>query len=205
MLTVITASLAVSSTTFSPRVPLASASYPGTPGRILYVKTIAHVGEDPHDVLFAMNSDGTEQEPLFPNFGGTQSNGVWSPDGQKVAFDGSNGVGDAGGIYVGDADGTGTPVQVRSTGQMPTWSPDGTRLAFILLGHIWTMSADGSGANAITTGAHMLYPRWSPDGTQIAYLDTSSGGGQVFTVRLSDHTVRLRQDGGGLVRLGARQ
>ncbi len=56
----------------------------------------------------------------------------------------------------------------------PAWSPDGRRIAFASLrqgaSHIYVMSADGTGAKALTSGAQNDdHPSWSPDGKQIAF------------------------------------
>lgn len=63
----------------------------------------------------------------------------------------------------------------------PTWSPDGTRLAFSRLTeggtdepaqHIWTMDATGGSLREITTEPDRYdnSPTWSPDGSQIAFV-----------------------------------
>ena len=61
----------------------------------------------------------------------------------------------------------------------PDWSPDGTTLAFVVVGddgvgRIWTSAADGSGAKqALDTAtrcpAEARFPAWSPDGTRLAF------------------------------------
>ena len=55
----------------------------------------------------------------------------------------------------------------------PSWSPDGTKIVFIrvddigsLSGDIYVMNADGSREQFLTKGGN---PRWSPDGTKIAF------------------------------------
>jgi hypothetical protein len=55
---------------------------------------------------------------------------------------------------------------------MPSWSPDGTRIAFATYfrnnhWEIWVMNADGSGQHRIATDG--LSPAWSPDGRKIAF------------------------------------
>ena len=90
-----------------------------------------------------------------------------------------------------NADGT-NPVTVTSTGPLPntstssdpTWSPDGTRLAFVSdrggrgRSEIWVVNVDGSGLVKLTTNIQLapdpLYgldvgPSWSPDGSRIAF------------------------------------
>ena len=54
---------------------------------------------------------------------------------------------------------------------MPSVSPDGTTIAFVVNSDIWLMNTDGSNARALTTGKLSLtYPTWSPDGKWIACL-----------------------------------
>ena len=50
--------------------------------------------------------------------------------------------------------------------QLPDWSPDGSRIAFVEQTHpaggdIWVMNADGSDAHALTSGADKLGTAWS--------------------------------------------
>lgn len=57
-----------------------------------------------------------------------------------------------------------------SSSSSPRWSPDGSRIAFVTGGQIWTMKPDGSDKSQITrisTGAGQ--PVWSRDGSWIAF------------------------------------
>lgn len=57
----------------------------------------------------------------------------------------------------------------------PTWSPDGTMIAYTsnaedIFQDIWVMNADGTNQTRLTVNeAFDAFPEWSPDGTKIAF------------------------------------
>jgi Tol biopolymer transport system component len=115
----------------------------------------------------------------------------------RIAFalnDGSGG----GELYSVNADGSGMRRLTWSpqVEQEPSWSPDGTRIAYeSSLGgnfHVWVMDADGSRQTELTSGTQDIDPAWSPDGTQIAFARPSSNGWNLFV---------MKADGSGLRRV----
>ena len=67
-----------------------------------------------------------------------------------------------------NADGTGRHSLAMEGGQ-PTWSPDGTKIAFATnRTGISVVNADGTGYTEVTH-ADDVFPEWSPDGSRIAF------------------------------------
>ena len=112
----------------------------------------------------------------------------WAPVRDRIALirssDSSSGYwfSTAGDVVVVDADGAHERV-VASDGQAPTWSPDGTRLAFArcrVTGRytddesadcsIWTTSADGAKPPELLAQKAVSPPVWSPNGRFIAFF-----------------------------------
>jgi Tol biopolymer transport system component len=69
----------------------------------------------------------------------------------------------------------------------PRWSPDGTKLAYLKGGQLWTMKADGTAKRRLTTRA-AAGPSWAPDGRSIAFASLGCTGGPVV-YRISTTTV----------------
>src|SRR6266516_3261383 len=81
-----------------------------------------------------------------------------------------------------DADGSNaTSVVTRPNGgSAPSFSPDGTRIAFTTgPSNIAIVNADGTALTTIVLDAKE--PTWSPDGTKVAF-STTEGGGRVAVV-----------------------
>lgn len=80
----------------------------------------------------------------------------------------------------------------------PGISPDGTEIAFISGGDIWTVPASGGDARLLV--AHADYesrPLYSPDGKYLAFSSTRTGNGDVYLLTLdSGELRRLTYDDG---------
>lgn len=158
-------------------------------------RTVAVVGEAPQNVEFsvvctanrisfsgAVNGrwmlivstlDGADTIHVAPD---VSARADWSPDGHNLAY----GTLGARRVWIFDVDAGVSrmllPDALRMFSQHPSWSPDGSRIAFSGGGEdggisIYTVNTDGSDLRAITPDVDAVeyFPVWSPDGTRIAY------------------------------------
>lgn len=123
--------------------------------------------------IYVIDVDGTNLTRLTAN-PGCDVTPSWSPDGQKIVFEGG------GQIVVMDADGSdqvplpGTSGGCGSSAGNPAWSPDGQRIVFegIHTGNpeIFVIDADGTDLTNLTNHpGNDGDPTWSPDGQKIAF------------------------------------
>jgi Tol biopolymer transport system component len=171
----------------------AHATFPGANGKIAFAKTGA---------VWTTNPDGTGQVQVTfpPDIYHTDLLPAWSPDGTKISFTRElfNGATEEEGsaLYVMNADGTGvTPITSTAANQFnsdPTWSPDGTRIAFHHGndGRTYTANTDGTGVTPLTT-IQSWAPAWSPLGDKIALVAQGpAGNSDIYLVN---------PDGSGLI------
>jgi Tol biopolymer transport system component len=160
----------------------AEAAFPGTNGDVIFSSNRATGAQD----IFAISPDDGATDRLTTFSTGHNTDPAVTPDGSKIAFihDNQIWVMKASGMTAG---GTGaTRITATSTVKAkPTWSPDGSRLAYVANSsdvdgqtdlEIWTINADGSGRTQLTNNTVSDdQPAWSPDGTKIAFVSTRTG------------------------------
>jgi len=124
------------------------------------------------ETLYVMNGDGSGRTPLAG--GPAIFDYRWSPDGSRIAFSLGRAVtgGLASDLWVMAADGSGK-LKLASNAESPTWSPDGSLIAYahdVANFHIRVIGATGTGDHRLTADSiNAIQPAWSPDGSLIAF------------------------------------
>jgi TolB protein len=92
-------------------------------------------------------------------------------------------------LHVSDADGYGPQTILASNEPIisPTWSPDGSRLAYVSFESrkpvVYVQSLSGGGRKAVANffGSNSA-PAWSPDGRRLAVVLSKGGGSQMYLI-----------------------
>jgi Tol biopolymer transport system component len=145
--------------------------------------------------LVTIGADGSGRRNVLPSSVNSVYGGyTWGPNGKRITF-GNNYK-----IHVINSDGSGDQVVSSSRGILPTWSPDGTKLAYFDLGRRpWSVvTVDGNNVRgpqtAIPTGlsgfSHSVATemKWSSDGSfiSVAGSDRNAQGAGLHLFRLSN-------------------
>ena len=145
-----------------------------------------------HSFLYIVAIDRHELKNVSedPNALWVEGGLTWSPDGQRLAFNGGQGIG----VLDADLKWTEIPIAVHESrsAQLPSWSPDGTRLAWFSPASIVTSDPFGGQQQELTRGrCRGVYPSWSADGERIAFI-CDQGRSELFV---------MNADGSGLTRV----
>jgi Tol biopolymer transport system component len=127
--------------------------------------------------LWVMNADGTGGHTIVD---GVSSRPAWSPDGSHILYSTSSTT------YAVDSNG-GEPQKLLDNATGAVWSPDGRRLAYVVLGQngrsvgLGLAQADGNDPHTVVQG-EIYYPAWSPDGSTVAFAHAASTTSQIVLV-----------------------
>jgi len=171
-----------------------------------------------HDLIYKADTDGAAVRRLSPRCAGNclgDSFPTYTRSGAKIAFERAfgpitNDTAAAVAILTMNADGSGLKQLTQkkkptsTEDHLPSWSPDGKRIAFqrynttaqpAAVSAIYVMNADGTHLRRLTPRfVDASNPRWSRDGTRIAFNDyaedVSNKSANVYTIRTDGTSLR---------------
>jgi Tol biopolymer transport system component len=152
--------------------------------------------------IYTQRVGGRNATPILDDPRRNEGGLAFSPDGASVAFHESD---TDGGIFVAGA--TGESVRrLTDFGFHPSWSPDGTRIAFSTeeifdpssrLGDaaLYVTDVSGGQPRRVVDG-DAVQPSWSPAGDRLVYWSNTTGQRDLFTVAVTGgERVALTDDG----------
>jgi Tol biopolymer transport system component len=134
---------------------------------------------DGAQVLYTMNPDGSDIQPISVPLPPAYGQADISPDGERLAFRRD-------GIYTIGGGGTDLEHPLLNNGNQPAWSPDGTHLAYSSSQagtyDIWTMDRFGNQRVNLTSTPDFaeFAPAWSPTGDALVYSRRPADGGTPY-------------------------
>jgi len=145
--------------------------------------------------IYSMAMDGGDVERLTNGIGTLYAPDL-SPDGKRIVF-----TNNGNGIWVMRADGNNPHAITFKDDIDPTWSSDGSKIAFASSRRgdrqLFIMDADGSNVEQMTDLKNMGgRSTWSPDGTKIAFYRGPLGDRNIYIVDVASKDVK-RLTGGG--------
>lgn len=155
--------------------------------------------------LVIMDADGTHDHAILSVTNEIITFPVWSPDGTQIAF----GVGGffarpvkPGQLALIRPDGSGFRRLTDGPGScgFASWSPEGKRLVYRVMGHgeqgLRILTLDGLKTTVLTKD-YDTFPVWSPRGDRIAFCSSRDGDFDIYTIRPDGSDVRKLTDSHG--------
>jgi Tol biopolymer transport system component len=171
-------------------------------------RRIAFVREGYFGGIFVMDADGTNARRITENNPWAMTL-AWSPNGKSLAFDEvppdyPNRLLAAHdrSIYVVNLDSELPLRRLVKNGARPSWSPDGTQIAYTCDGasapnnpklSVCTISVSADSVPRVIAD-HALNPLWSPDGQQILYISTADAKPALLVMQIDGSNPRRISD-----------
>ncbi len=145
--------------------------------------------------IYSMNLDGGDLERLTNGIGTLYAPEL-SPNGERILF-----TNHGNGVWIMRADGRNPHAITQRDDIDPTWSADGSMIAFASSRsgdrQLFIMNADGSNVTQMTDLNNMGgRSTWSPDGTKIAFYRGPQGDRNIFVVDVASKEVTRLTSGG---------
>jgi hypothetical protein len=145
-------------------------------------------------VFVAGWEDGDSRPVALPDGFATAAHPCWSPDGRWVAFAGFDASGRDPLIRIAPA--TGGPSTAVASGTAPSWSWNGSRIAFVASGRadyatdwsslgrnderIEAVTISGPDAGSVEVLARGIWPRWSPVDDRLAFVGRAEANWDLY-------------------------
>lgn len=152
-----------------------------------------------------MNDDGTNVHMVLESRGKVVAFPAWSPDAKYIAF----GIGafferpvEPGQLALIQPDGSGLRMLTdgKASSGFASWSPDGKRIVFRVLGNgeqgLRILNLDDNKVTTLTN-EYDTFPAWSPRGDLIAFCSFRGGDYDIYTMRPDGSEIRKLTDSHG--------
>jgi Tol biopolymer transport system component len=172
-------------------------------------RRIAFVREGYFGGIFVMDADGTNARRIAETYYPQAITLAWSPNGKSLAFDevppdypnrllGAYNRS----IYIVNLDTALVPRRLVKNGARPSWSPDGTQIAYTCDGatapnnrklSVCAISLNADSVPRVIAD-NALNPLWSPDGQQFLYISTAEAKPELFVMQIDGSNPRRISD-----------
>lgn len=164
--------------------------------RVAFIRRDTGAGSQ---ALYFMNADGSNPQNLYP--GGLAVTDqpfypAWLNNDMVFFRRGASAPAALAKRSIGGGDVTAVTTPGTDFDDVPTVSPDGTKIAFVRVSGsssaLYIANSDGTNAHSVITDAGRTAPAWSPDGTKLAFVRIVDGTNWEIHVAAADGSNPVR-------------